>query len=287
MVGGATNNVYPWDRSSTTATTSTTSSFFYPLLLPENNIVQMVTVNNMLFIFGGSKGNVYITNGSSASLALTVPDYATGENEPVFTWGATMYMRGRVWFSVQAPNCGGVWSFVPTLNQVALGQDVGVQLHLENQNSNGTYNGLATVLLPSALQNLQGPQYWAGTFDGSSTYMIDNSGTGPANSPGLVESDAIPTGTFLSKQSFMQVEYKLSTALVAGESIQLYYRQDLGFNSNGTWLTLGTVNVEPTDPLSGYFTANFQNTQWLQIRAVFVGSDSSPSFNRLKEIRIR
>lgn len=288
MVGGATNNVYPWDRSSTTATTSTTSSFFYPLLLPENNVVQMVTVNNMLFIFAGYKGNVYITNGSSAQLALTVPDYVTGQNEPVFTWGATMYLRGRVWFSIQASNCGGIWSFTPTLNQVSIGQDVGVQLHLENQNSNGTYSGLATVLIPAALQTLAGPQYWSGTFNGTSTYEIDNSGTGPAHSPGLIETDAIPTGTMLDKTSFKQVEYKLSTALVAGESVQLYYRQDLGFNANGAWISLGTVINEPTaDPLSGYFVANFENTQWLQIRAILTGTDSSPTFNRLREIRLR
>lgn len=287
MVGGATNNVYPWDRSSTTATTSTTSSFFYPLLLPENNVVQMVTVNNMLFIFAGYKGNVYITNGSSAQLALTVPDYVTGQNEPVFTWGATMYLRGRVWFSVQAPNCGGIWSFTPTLNQVALGQDVGTQLHLENQNSNGTYSGLATVLLPNAVQTLNGPQYWAGTFNGTSTYMIDNSGTGPATSPGLIETDAIPTGTMLDKTTFKQIEYKVATTLVAGESIQLYYRQDLGFNSNGAWTSLGTVQTDVVNPLSGYFVANFENTQWLQIRAVFTGTDSSPTFNRLTEIRLR
>lgn len=287
MVGGSTNNIYPWDRSSTTATTSTTSSFFYPLLLPENNTVQMVTVNNMLFCFSGNKGNIYITNGSSASLALSVPDYVTGQNEPVFTWGGTMYLRGRVWFSVQAPNSGGVWSFTPTLNQLSLGQDVGVQLHLENQNSNATYNGMATVLLPAAIQTVRGPQYWAGIWDGSTAYAIDNSGSGPANSPGLIESDAIPTGTFLAKSSYKQVEYKLSTALVAGESVQLYYRQDLGFNSNGTWLTLGSVIVEPNDPLSGYFVANFQNTQWLQIRAIITGTDTNPTFNRLKEIRIR
>lgn len=287
MVGGATNNVYPWDRSSTTATTSTTSSFFYPLLLPESNTTQMVTVNNMLFIFAGSKGNVYITNGSSAQLALTVPDYVTGQNEPVFTWGATMYLRGRVWFSVQAPNSGGIWSFTPTLNQISIGQDVGVQLHLENQNSNGTYSGLATVLIPNVSQALNGPQYWSGTFDGSSTYEIDNSGTGPATSPGLIETDAIPTGTMLGKRTFKQVEYKLSTALVAGESVQLYYRQDLGFNSNGAWTSLGTVVTDATVPLSGYFVANFENTQWLQIRATLIGTDSSPTFNRLTEIRVR
>lgn len=290
MVGGATSNIYPWDRSSTTATTPTTSSFFYPLILPEVNTTSMVTVNNMMFIFAGYKGNIYLTNGSSVSLAFTIPDYVSGEIEPYFQWGAmdsTMYLRGRIWFSVIAPNCGGIWSFVPTLNQLALGSDVGVQLRLENQNSNGTYNGYASVLLPEWTQLANGPQYWSGTTNGATVYNLDFSSTGPANSPGVVESDAIPTGTLLTKKTFKQVEYKLSTALVAGESVQLYYRNDLGFNSNGDWVSCGSVVKETSNPLSGYFVANFQNTQWLQIRAVLTSTNSSPSFCRLKEIRVR
>lgn len=295
MIGGTSNNIYPWDRSSTTATTPTTSSFFYPLLLPESNTTSMVTVNNMLFIFAGYKGNVYITNGSSVSVALTLPDYVTGQIEPYFIWGPTMYTRMRIWFSVLAPNCGGIWSFVPTLNQLAIGSDVGVQLRLENQNSNGTYNGQATTLLPSQVQEPNGPQYWSGTSDGAGHYTLDGSGTAPQetlggityNSPGLLETDAIPTGTLLTKKTFEQVEYKLSTALVSGESVQLYYRQDLGFNANGAWLTCGTVNKEIGAPLSGYFVANFQNTQWLQLRAVLTSTNSSPTFCRVTEIRVR
>ena len=286
MCGGATNNIYPWDRSSTTSTTATTSSFFYPLLLPENNTTQMVTVNNMLFIFCGYKGNVYITNGSSASLALTIPDYVTGEIEPYYQWGASMYLRGRIWFSVQAPNCGGVWSFVPTLNQIALGQDVGMQLKLENQNSNGTYNGYASVLLPQVSQLSNGPQYWSGTTDGIGDYSIDGSSTTPLNSPGLIESDAIPTGTFLTKKTFANIEYKLSAKLAAGESIALYYRIDLGFGSSGAWVSCGTLITE-SNGLSGYYSVDFESSQWLQIRAILTSTNTNPTFCRLKEIRIR
>jgi len=287
MIGGATSNLYPWDRSSTTATTTTTSSFFYPVILPEPNTTQLVTVNNVLYIFCGYKGNVYITTGGIVSPVITIPDYVTGQNEPIFTWLSAMYLRGRIWFSVQAPNSGGVWSFVPQQNAFPQ-QDIGLSLRLENENSNGTYSGGATVLLPEVTQSLQGPQYWSGIWDGSTSYGIDFSATTPyTGGQALIETDAIPTGTLLVKQTFKQLEYKLSTALVAGESVQLYYRQDLGFNSNGAWTTCGTVNLESTAPLSGYFTATFQNTQWLQLRAILTSTASSPSFVRLKELRVR
>lgn len=298
MIGGATNNLYPWDRASTTATTTTTSSFFYPILLPENNIVQMVTVNNYLYIFCGSKGNIYLTSGGVANLAMTIPDYVTGLIEPSYVWGGTMYARGRVWFSVSANNCGGVWSFVPTLNQIALGQDVGIQLHLENQNSYGTYSGYASVLLPNQNQAARGVQYWSGWFDGTSTYGIDGSATtpyatAPTGSPPLgpviIETDAIPTGTILGKQqkSFGSLEYKLSTALVSGESVKINYRQDIG----AAWQTCGTLETEPTSTTSPSVAGviqslPFQNTQWLQLQILQTSTVSNPSFNRLKEIRI-
>ena len=75
--------------------------------LPETNSVNMITVNNMLYVFAGNKGNIYVTNGSTASLVLSVPDYCAGIAgtqpsyfEPYFVWGDAMYMRGRVWFSI-------------------------------------------------------------------------------------------------------------------------------------------------------------------------------------------
>lgn len=297
MIGGITNNLYPWDRSSTTATTTTTSSFFYPILLPETNIVQLVTVNNYLFIFCGSKGNVYISSGASASLAMTIPDYITGEIEPFYTWGDAMYVRGRVWFSVSAPNCGGIWSFVPTLNQVALGSDVGMQLHLEHQSSYGTYNGYASVLLPNQNQAARGVQYWSGWFDGTSTYGLDGSSTTPYSTapsgspllgPVLIETDAVPTGTILGKQkqTFTGIEFKLATALVSGESVYINYRQDLA----GAWATAGNVDYDggnSVGALSGVITTpQIQNTQWLQLQILLTSTNSTPSFTRLKEVRI-
>lgn len=288
MIGAATANLYPWDRSSTTATTSTTSSFFYPVILPEPNTTQLVTVNNILYVFCGYKGNIYVTTGGVVSPALKIPDYVTGQNEPVFTWLSTMYLRGRIWFSAQAANTGGVWSFVPeqTINPF---QDVGNALRLENKNSNGTYSGGATVLLPKVTQPANGPQYWSGIWNGSTTYGIDFSSTTPyTGGEAVIETDMIPIGSFFNKVTPTQYEYKLAAPLATGESVQIYWRSDLtsSFTSAGT----AKIETSTTDGsgtvISGYFTNNTQNLQWIQLKAVLTSTASNPSYNRITELRI-
>lgn len=289
MIGGATANLYPWDRSSTTATTTTTSSFFYPIILPEPNTTQLVTVNNILYVFCGYKGNIYVTTGGVVSPALKIPDYVTGQNEPIFTWLSTMYLRGRIWFSAQAANTGGVWSFVPE-QAINPFQDIGNALRLENKNSSGTYSGGATVLLPKLTQPANGPQYWTGIWDGSISYGIDFSSTTPyTGGEAVIETDIIPVGTFTDKETFAQYEYKLSAPLVSGESVQIYWRSDLisAYTSAGTVVKETSTTDGSGTLVSGYFTNNTQNIQWLQLKAILTSTVSNPSFVRLTEIRIR
>ncbi len=291
VIGGKTNAIYQWNQVS-----ALPGDF---ILLPENNSVKIITVNNMGYVFGGQKGNIYITNGSTSSLVLNVPDYCAGVPgtpatyiEPYFTWGDAMYMRGRVWFSIldqtatKTGNCGGIWSFVPTQN-FFVGQDTGMGLRVENRSSYGTYSGYATVLLASQVQTVIGPQYWSGWNSNinSATYGIDFSDTIPTT-PFVIETDAIPTGTLLGQQkkTFQNIEYKLSSPLASGETVAISYRQ----NITDAWTSCGTATTESATNLAGYFTVNFENGQWLQLQITGTPlASSSSSFIRLKEIRVR
>ncbi len=181
-------------------------------------------------------------------------------------------------------NCGGIWSFVPA-NNFYQGQDNGIALRLENQNSYGSYSGAASILLPSQIQTEIGPQYWSGWYSDitDATYGIDFSGTTPTL-PVVIETDLIPSGSMLQKKTFSQIEYKLSTPLAVNESVSIEYRK----NSTDSWTSCGNAIVDAAEQLSGYFRANFQNTQWLQLRITLTPSgDSTSSFVRLKQIRLR
>lgn len=289
LIGATGNTVYPWNQIDPTP-----SSFIF---LAENYTKTMITVNQVAYIFAGNKGNVYITDGSVASLVLKVPDYCAGlpgtQNsyfEPRFTWGGAAYIRGRVYFSIldqtssKDGNCGGVWSFYPTQN-MATEQDTGLALRLENQNSYATYNGYATVIIPHNNQNVISPQYWAAWVPTSTSLFggIDFTNTAPSTAA-VIESDLIPVGTVLEKRTFKQIEYKLASPLNASDSVTLAWR------SNGTeeYTSLGTAVVESTTSLSGYFTVNIQGLQWVQIQATLTPVASiASSMCRLQQIRIR
>ena len=289
IVGGITNQIYPWDQVSTLPGDI--------IFLPETGAKKIITVNNTAYIFAGNKGNIYISNGSSTAGSLKVPDYCAGIAgspstyiEPYFTWGDAVYCRGRVYFSIldqtsiKTGNCGGIWSFVPTQN-FFVGQDTGQAPRMDNQNSYGTYNGIATVLIGNQEQNAISPQFWSGWYSSisSPTYGIDYTDVIPEEAT-IIESDLIPTGTSLDQKTFSQIEYKLSSDLVSGESIVIKYRQ----NSTDAWVSVGTAQVEGPTELSGILPVNFQKGQWLQLQATLVPIPSTASsFCRLKELRIR
>jgi hypothetical protein len=290
FIGCKGNVLYPWNQI------DPIPGDLIPL--PENNVVNLVTVNNMLYIWAGARGNIYVTNGSTASLVLTVPDYCAGVPgtpssyiEPYFIWGGAMYLRGRVWFSIldqtsgKAGNCGGIWSFVPTQN-FWIGQDTGLSLRCENQSSYGSYSGVCNVLLPAQNQNAKSPQYWSGwqnSYDvaHSTQFGIDFTST-TTSTPCIVETDLIPTGTLTEKKTFERIEYKLSTDLSNGgdNTPAIKYRQ----NSTDAWVSCGTAVVE-TSTLSGYFPINFEKGQWLQLQVTLTPlTGSTSSFVRLTQI---
>lgn len=290
LIGGVTNTLYPWNQ------VDATPSGFIPL--PESGVVAMENVNNTAYILAGNKANIYISNGSVASHALKVPDYCAGVPgtpltyiEPSFTWGDIAYVRGRVYFSIldqtatKAGNTGGVWSFLPTENFSS--DDAALALRLENQNSYGDYDGMARLILPNQVQRAISPQYWSFWQDsystGTSSFGIDYTGTVPVTTF-IIETDLLATGTFLDKETFQQLEYKLTSEMVAGDSVAMYYR----LNATDAWSDSMTIIEEADNRLSGYVEVGFQKTQWVQFRIVCTTTGTTgSSFVRLKQLMLR
>lgn len=287
LIGCKGNVVYPWNQQATQASSI--------ISLPESNTTQIITVNQMAYMLVGNKGNIYITDGSTASLVSSVPDYCAGVPgspstyiEPVFTWGGADYIRGRVYFSIldqtatKAGNCGGIWSFVPTQN-FYIGQDIGIAVRLENQSSYATYNGVAPLIIARVGQTVASPQYWS-AWESSITspvYGIDFTDTGTLTTQSVVvETDLIPTGTMLKKYSPSQIEYKLAAPLPANATVTISYR----VNATDAWTSLGVSQNDTT--LSGFWQPNFQKTQWIQLQAILTPGSTS-SWVRLSEIRLR
>lgn len=275
MIGGQLNVIYPWDRFDT--------HFSYPLLLPEYNVARMVTVNTNTFIFMGGRGRIYYTNGTNVQLYKKIPDHISGTIEPYFTWGDACSVKNQVYFGVKAttnggtaiPQYGGVW---------ALNLDNGA-LRLVNKLSYDTYAGYATALTPIFNTTTPtGTGLYIGWDDGASGYGIDITSSSPyTNSVSTIDSDLIPIGTFNKPRDVTYLEYKTTKPLVSGESVLVKTR--LIFNTSDTGYT-----TTLTDSTAGNFSntapINFKNAQWVQFQIVLNSTASSPSYTRLKEIRI-
>lgn len=274
LIGGVNNIIYPWDRFST--------NFAYPILLPEYNIQKMITVNTTTFILVGNRGRIYYTNGTNAQLYKKIPDHISGTLEPYFTWGGLTSQKNQLYFSVKAvtnaqvaiPQYGGIWAI--DLDTKAI--------RLTNKLSYGTYAGYATALIPNFSTAPAGTGLIIGWDNGSSGYGIDQTSSNPyINSEASIDSDLIPIGTFNQPRDFTKIEYRLTKPLVSGESITIKTR--LIFNTQDTGYTT-TLTDSTVNNYSNIGDINFKNAQWVQFQIVINSTTSSPSYVRLKHIRI-
>lgn len=279
LIGGIRNWVYPWDRIST--------SFRYPLIVAENYTTRIVSTNSNAYIFAGNRGRIYVTNGSNMELYKKFPDYVSGVEEPYYTWLDAYYWRDQLYFSLTATtNAGSALTTTGGLWAISISDDC---LRHTNKLSYDTYGGSATVIVPNVIATSPagGGLFTAWTHSGS--YGVDQGSVNPySNFEASVETDLVPIGTYLDPTTIQQVEFKLSQPMVSGEGVKLYYRQNMkdsytlmtdGSSSSGTFGTVGE--------LSGYVPANFQKGNWLQLKAETSSTNTTPTYTRLKELRIR
>jgi len=279
LIGGNKNTVYPWDTFSSLA--------LYPILLAENNVQKMVTVNTNTYIFVGNRGRIWVTNGSQAQLYKKLPDHLSGTVEPYYTWGAAGSNKNQLYFGALATTnagssisqYGGLWAI--DLESKAL--------RMTNKLSYGTYAGYPTVIISNFYSNPAGTGLYIGWNSGASTYGIDTTSSSPYSAgEAYIDSDLIPMGTFLQPTTNGRIEFKLTTPLVSGESLQFYYRQK--FSDAFTAVNASEVDNGLFNTVGQYSgicrSVNFENSQWLQIRVALTSTASTPSYVRLNEIRI-
>ncbi len=284
LIGGNGNIIYVWDRVSPLP-----SNY---LFLAESTIWNMVTVNTNVYALVGNRGRIYVTNGVNATLFKKIPDHISGTVEPYFFWGGLCASKNQIYFSLYATTNGGT-----KINQYggvwALDIDTKA-LRLSHKLSYGNYNGYATaminqfvdvnVLVPAA--NPAGSGLYIGWVNDTSTAYggIDKT-TSNVYTGGetTIDSELIPIGTYQKPRDNTKIEYRLTRPLVSGESISIKTR--LIFNTSDTGYST-TLTDSTAGNYSGISDINYKNAQWVQFQIVLTGTNSSPSYVRLKEIRL-
>lgn len=285
LIGGLNNYVYPWDRLSVT--------FDYPIFLSENVVSKIITVNTTAYLFAGFNGRIYQTNGTNANIYWTIPSNLSKTVNPYFFWKCAMFSRNQLYFGFSATTNSG-----DTINEYgglwAIDLDTG-RARLSNEVHTNDYSGYVGAILINRKSSVLLPP----SDDGYGLFIAFTDGT--SDNKGLIgnvaitvsdpyisgepyiDTDLIPVGQFLTKKTYENIEYKLSTPLVTGESVALYYRTDI----NGTFTNIPITQGGQVGDVSGIGVVNFENIQWLQIKIVLNGVLLTPSYVRLKEIRIR
>lgn len=286
IIGGVGNQAYIWDGVNPVAVIN-------PILLAESYVTNIVTVNVNAYIFCGNRGYIYVTNGSQASPFAKIPDHISQVIEPNFFWGGATYQKNRLYFSAFITNnsetinpvgYGGVWAIDLSTNA----------LWLANQLSYGTYTGYASALsaVPikftgaSMITEPVGTGLLIGWVNGT-TYGVDVTISTPyTNGASWIVSDFIPVGTALKPMTAYQIEFKLSTPLKTGETVQLLMGSSLNdLYGTGTMTSLGTTTGTGVE-LSANFPITVQGQQWLLVQAIIKAVSSNSSYDRLVQLRV-
>ncbi|MDE2233284.1 MAG: hypothetical protein KGJ90_04105 [Patescibacteria group bacterium] len=289
LVSGIRDRIYPWDRVST--------SYNEPIKVGEPYIPRMVTLNAKTYLFAGTRGRIYVTNGSQADLFTKLPDHLTGIISPYFQWEAWGATRNHIYFGVRAyendgttaiSGFGGLWKI--NVNTGAL-----TCANTLSYDANGTHGGYTSVFIPNPAAfgtMAAGGGFFAGYVDAYPTSNFEGIDASSSdlyeNDLAYVISDMIAIGTKYKPITPSQIEYKLSRPLLTGESVKVYIAPFFTHNPADFSLA-GTTNGDSSKTiLSDYFSFPLQNLQWLMIKVVLNGIPfaSIPSYNRLTEIRI-
>lgn len=287
-IGATSSTVYVWDKVST--------GFNQLLPLTDSYTTHIVATEADVYVFTGSRGRIFITNGSGVEEYKKFPDYLTGTTNPFYRWNDASYGRGQLYFSLSAYDANN--TELTTVNG-AWAIDLATEaLRMVNKVSNSGYSGSATMVVqrPRSTPYTRIQSVGSGLLIGwnvsTTTYGVDGPSSEPYSSgESYIDTDVIPIGTYLAPFTPSQIEWKTSVPIGANgtsESVSVYYRKHLAdtFTLIDTSTSSdGTVGGRVA--ISDLYKANFEKVQWAQFRVVLTSNSTTPTYNRLTELRIR
>lgn len=275
LIGARGSFVYVWDKISL--------GFTNLLNIPDTYTFAIVAASQNAYVFAGTRGRIYITNGSGIDLYQKFSDYLTGITNPYIRFRSASFGRNQLYFTVSGTtNAGTALTTLAGIWAIDLESDA---LRLIEKTTLAGYGATTAMVVevPTTTTGLTTPG--SGLIMGwvsGSTYGIDVGSADPYTAyESYIEMDMIPVGTFLDPFSPSQIEWKTSVPLVSGEGVRLSYRKNLGdaFTTIGESTTAGAI--------SDLYQANFEKAQWTQLKAEIKSTATTPSRTRLTEVRIR
>lgn len=246
LAGGLTfNKIYPWDRIS--------DSFNLPLSVPEYGIYKLINSGSIIYIFAGTKGNIYSTQGTYVKLEKAISQYVINnssvlQSNPI-TWGGVSLMNGAIIFGMSTLTSGnsGVYILYPD----------GTFLQ-----DNTPYGGSQQVTAIFATNDF----YYIGYAGGMDNIDINRYSSGTFAS--VFNSQLFLVGDKTHKASYSQIEVQTAKPSSTGQ-IQLSWRGDTSSSFTALTTALFASNSSDTSFEGDIGLTDLEN---IQIQCAFDGN---------------
>jgi len=206
-------NIYPWNRQAGTLGNPGLADL--PIKLNECGVHAMKSINNILYVVAGTRGNVYKTDGTSCIKIGRIPwtqdrSYATSIcafPNAIELSSNNNLLIGISTYAGNVANTGVYEMNIEGKNEVVL----------KHTKASSNIGVVATDSLDTIFIG-----YQTGSTYGLD-YTIGNSYSGYNAS---VESQVYIVGTALSKKTFQHIDFTLGKLLTNQQGIKLYYRKN-------------------------------------------------------------
>ena len=269
--------LYFWDRSS--------DSFRLPVIFGEQ-ISEMVTVNNLIYVFQSNGRTISVTNGTSITDIKVIPDYLVDDFEAgtTMSFGRPTRVGDKILFGVyNSIGASAIYSLDINTNALVV----------EHVISTGSYGTLNDALILKFIGHLAGNSnyfvFWQDPADGE-TNGVDTwkSTTFVDNLLAKIETAYYTLGTRNIPRTLQEFEVEFDTELSTttdSEDVKLSYR----YNLADSWTTVATLKGEDNANETVY---NFQlgalTGKAIQFKVeTETAGGASRTLCRIKELRFK
>lgn len=264
-------NIYPWNRQAGTLGNPGLADL--PIILNECGIHAMLSIDNLLYVVAGTRGNVYVTDGTSCKFIKRIP----------WTQSRTYLNSIMAYPNAIFRNSNGNLLIGISQNAGILGTGGVYEMQLQSSDKEPIYN-YPTVYkyVPSGGGNCEigfvtsdetDTVYfgWETSSSGGVDYTTGATVNGYA---AFIESPLFITGGAEKKKTFQQFEFLLGKPLTNSQGIKFYYRK----NTQDAYILVGTYTFASLGTRVGFEDkCSISDTQQVQFKIELENdSQSSP-----------
>jgi len=268
MIATNTQKIYPWDRIS--------SSFNFPIFAPEIGVQRLRTLNNVLYIAAGFRGNIYATQGTTVFPAVQFPQYISNTPINVVYVDSMNVYNGRLIMGIGTVGASGIYTFEPSTEKFVMSykvsQGYGTEEPVRIWSLFSFSNGNPAETSPVYNTLHAGFDNDSNTLDDFGVYSLGLFSLANSQSASFQRADDYsvyfedalrPIGTFQRPATLSHLSFNLAKPLAVGQAIRFSFRKELtssyGSTTTFDFATYGAIQAQEFNP-------NIENAQFIQTK---------------------